>query len=84
MALTIREEIEKRWNESPEFKEAWEESKRLHEEFEKAAKPLVEFLQYNYHPHVKVIVDCEGAELLEGEMVCKFAILGGFEGVEIK
>jgi len=45
---------------------------------------LVEFLQYNYHPHVKVIVDCVGAELLEGEMICKFAILGSFEGVEIE
>lgn len=84
MALTIREEIEKRCNELPEFKEAWEESKRLHEEFEKAAKPLVEFLQYNYHPHVKVIVDCEGAELLEGEMVYKFYMPDKFEGVEIE
>ena len=71
MTLTIKEEIEKRCNEDPEFKKAWEE-KRLNDEFEKAAKPLVEFLHYNYHPHVKVIVDCMGAELLEGEMVCKF------------
>ena len=82
--MTIKKEIEKRCNEDPEFKKAWEEKKRLNEEFEKAAKPLVEFLQNNCHPHVKVIVDCAGAELLEGEMVCKFAILGNYEGVEIK
>lgn len=82
--MTIREEIEKRCNENPEFKKAWEEEKRLNEEFEKAAKPLVEFIQYNYHPHVKVIVDCVGAELLEGEMVCKFYLPDEFEGDDIE
>ena len=29
MALTIKEEIEKRCNEDPELKKAWEEKKRL-------------------------------------------------------
>lgn len=82
--MTIKEEIEKICNENPEFKEAWEEKKRLNEEFEMAAKPLVEFLHHNYHPHVKVIVDCMGAELLEGEMVCTFYLQDEFEGVEIK
>ena len=53
--MTIKEEIEKRCNEDPEFKTALEEKKRLNDEFEKAAKPLVEFLQHNYHPHVKVM-----------------------------
>jgi len=36
-----------------------------YKEFEKAAKPLIEFLA-NYHPHVKAIVDCNSAELVEG------------------
>ena len=31
-----------------------------------AAKPLVKWLNDNCHPHVKVIVDLSGAELLEG------------------
>lgn len=84
MALTIKEEIEKRCNEDPEFKKVWEEKKRLNDEFEKAAKPLVEFLHYNYYPHVKVIVDCMGAELLEGEIVCKFYLPDKFEGDDIE
>ena len=84
MTLTIKKEIEKRCNEDHEFKKSWEEKKRLNNEFEKAAKPLVEFIQYNYHPHAKVIVDCVGAELLEGEMVCKFYMPDKFEGVEIE
>lgn len=35
------------------------------EEFEESAKPLVKFLS-NFHPHITVIVDSIGAELLEG------------------
>ena len=31
-----------------------------------AAKPLVKWLNDNCHPHVKVIVDPSGAEVLEG------------------
>jgi hypothetical protein len=37
-------------------------------ELEEAAKPLMKFLNDNYHPHVKVIVDTNRAELLEGQM----------------
>ncbi len=35
-------------------------------EFEEAAKPLVKWLCENCHPHVSVIVEPSGAELLEG------------------
>lgn len=30
-----------------------------------AAKPLVKFLNDNFHPHVMVIVEPDGAEILE-------------------
>lgn len=35
-------------------------------QLEEAAKPLVKFLCDNCHPHVKVIVEPSGAEILEG------------------
>lgn len=31
-----------------------------------AAKPLVKWMNENLHPHTKVIVETDGAELLEG------------------
>lgn len=40
-------------------------------EFEKAAMPLIEFLQRNYHPHVAVYVDSCSAEILEGVCIVK-------------
>lgn len=46
------------------------QSKSLSEQerFEKAAKPLMEFLKENYHPHVTVVVTSVTAELMEGRM----------------
>jgi 2'-5' RNA ligase len=41
-------------------------STRLTDEFEKAARPLMEYLAKNYHPHVTVLVDSVHAELVEG------------------
>jgi hypothetical protein len=35
-------------------------------QFEEASKPLVKFLCENFHPHVYVIVNPTGAELVEG------------------
>lgn len=35
-------------------------------EFNAAAKPLMDFLKAHCHPHCKVIVDSENAEVLEG------------------
>jgi len=37
-------------------------------EFEQAVKPLLEYLNNNWHPHVTVVVTPTGAELLSGEM----------------
>lgn len=34
--------------------------------FTQAAEPLVNLLKNKYHPHVKVVVDSNGAELVEG------------------
>ena len=36
-----------------------------------AAKPLVMFLNDNCHPHVKVIVEPDGAEIVEGSASVK-------------
>lgn len=40
-------------------------SKKQIKEFEEASKPLVKFLCDNCHPHVAVIVEPNGAEILE-------------------
>jgi len=36
------------------------------DEFKNACKPLMKYLSENHHPHVKVIVDCNTAEMVEG------------------
>ena len=38
----------------------------LRTEFRELAKPVVEFLQKNFHPHARVIIDCTSAEIVEG------------------
>ncbi len=35
------------------------------EDFEKAARPIMEYLGKNHHPHVTVIIDAGRAEILE-------------------
>lgn len=35
------------------------------EELQKAAEPLIKYLAENFHPHVKVIVEQDRAEILE-------------------
>jgi hypothetical protein len=35
-------------------------------EFEELVKPLIQYLQDNYHPHARIIIDWESAELVEG------------------
>lgn len=35
-------------------------------EFREAARPLIEFLNLNCHPHITVTVDANSAELSEG------------------
>lgn len=43
-----------------------EESNKRREALKEAAKPLIEFINEYGHPHVRVIVDCDTAEMLEG------------------
>jgi len=35
-------------------------------ELSELSKPLIEWINNNYHPHVKIIVDCNSAEVVEG------------------
>ena len=42
------------------------------EELKNVAKPLVDYIRKNYHPHVSVIVDSMHAEILEGVAVAKY------------
>lgn len=42
------------------------------EEFEVAARPLVDYLRVNHHPHVTAIVTSNGIELLEGLMAWSY------------
>ena len=39
--------------------------------FEAAARPLIEWLAKNSHPHTSVLVDSTSAELLEGQHILK-------------
>lgn len=45
-----------------------EEVQKRREDFDKAAKPLIEYLNDNHHPHTKIIVDPIHAEIMEGVM----------------
>lgn len=38
------------------------------EELEKLAKPLAEWLNKNFNPHTKIIIECNSAEVVSGEM----------------
>ena len=49
------------------------------EELKELAKPLVEYIRKNYHPHTTVIIDCVHAEVLEGVAVAKFDVEGAEE-----
>lgn len=40
-----------------------------HKEFEEAAKPLIKFLNDNFHPHASVIVTTTSAEIVSAEMI---------------
>lgn len=43
-----------------------EKENALAYEFNKLATPLIQWLNNNFHPHTKIIIDQTGAELLEG------------------
>lgn len=45
-------------------------TEKQREEFEKVTRPVIKFLNDNFYPHTKVIVDFTTAELVEG--LCSF------------
>ncbi len=40
-------------------------------ELEELSRPLIKFINDNYHPHVKIIIDGTSSELVEGLMCCR-------------
>ena len=52
------------------------DTEKLKEEFEELCKPLNEWLQKNYHPHTKIIIQNDSAEIVEGIMGVPFEVLG--------
>ena len=44
----------------------------MNEEFRKLAQPLVEYLRKHYHPHARIIIDYESAEIVEGVLTEPF------------
>lgn len=47
-------------------------NEELREELLEKAKPLVELLRENFHPHCKIIIDNEFVELVEGVTCGRF------------
>lgn len=45
-------------------------SPKQFKELEKLSRPLIEFLNNNFHPHTKIIIETDSAELVEG--ICAF------------
>ena len=40
-------------------------------EFNELVKPIMKWMDENFHPHVKIIIDCLNAEIVEGVMIIK-------------
>jgi hypothetical protein len=51
-----------------------ENTNRLMDEFKALCKPLNEWLQKNYHPHAKIIIETDNAEVVEGSMAVPFEV----------
>lgn len=56
-------------NEINEIEDIFNKNLTKQEEFDALAKPLIKFINDNYHPHVSMIIDGTHAEVLEGVMV---------------
>ena len=44
------------------------------EEFQTLCKPLNDWLQKNYHPHAKIIIETDRAEIVEETMGVSFKV----------
>lgn len=42
------------------------DKEELRKKFEELSRPLIDFINENYHPHATIIIDSTHAELLEG------------------
>jgi hypothetical protein len=84
---STREHIETSWKECFEWVQSLktnnkqeekimenENTGRLMDEFEALCKPLNEWLQKNYHPHAKIIIETDNAEVVEGSMAVPFEV----------
>jgi hypothetical protein len=47
---------------------------QLMEELKVLCKPLNEWLQKNYHPHARIIIESDNAEVVEGTMAVPFEV----------
>jgi hypothetical protein len=56
--------------------EQFMDTEKLKEEFKELCKPLNEWLQKNYHPHTRIIIENDNAEIVEGIMGIPFEVLG--------
>lgn len=52
--------------------ESYHEKKEPEVKLQEAARPLVEYLRKNYHPHATAIVSLDYAEILEGKESAKY------------
>jgi hypothetical protein len=52
-----------------------EEAEKLTAEFQELCRPLNEWLQRNYHPHARIIIESDHAEVVEGAMVVPFKVI---------
>lgn len=51
------------------------EKNEMENEFKKLAKPLNEWLQKNFPPHSRIIIEYDNAEVVSGDVVVSFEIL---------
>jgi hypothetical protein len=51
-----------------------EKNERLMEELKELSKPLNDWLQKNYHPHARIIIEFDHAEVVEGAMAVPFEV----------
>ena len=51
-----------------------EKHEQLKKEFLELCKPLNKWLQKNYHPRAKIIIEFDNAEIVEGVMATTFEV----------
>lgn len=49
-----------------EYYEEYYEKQRM--ELKELSLPIIEWINKNYHPHTKLIIECNGYELVTGEL----------------